>query len=321
MTRLVCRDVPAEEGDKLAKALLRQFSPDSLIQAASNRSGAGFVDTLATELYLNLSSQLSVQDWKTVASVLARPGKKAVSEKTWERFLEIFRKKLPPTAALGLSEVLADVVGTDCEPAAVLSFNAEPLLFALINAVTWERATNAGRKLPAKGANREFFDVVTRSISGRKVDRVPFVFCHGVLPVPGQKAVAGMTALDKLVFSESDYLQLANNAYSWQASAFLDACSSRRVLFLGVSLSDPNMRRWLSWTHSNRLRELAIINDGYHGPSTFHYWLRKRPSSIEEMRWIEASVQHFGIRLVWLDDWDQAPVTLRRMLRLRTGSR
>ena len=308
-----------DRAQALAATLLRMFNPDALLQAAANRSenAAVFVDTLSAELYSELHGRLRAEEWRLVAGVLARPGKKAVPDDTWKQFLYLFRSKLPRVNALEIAEVLADVLGTDRQPSAVLSFNAEVLLFALVNAATWERATDGGRRRPVKGANREYFDLVTRSISGRKMDRVPYILCHGVLPVPDQKRISPMVAVDKLVFSESDYLQLANNAFSWQASAFLDACTSRRVVFLGVSLSDPNMRRWLSWTHRNRVRELAAMS-GYQGPSTFHFWLRTAPDDKAEQAWIEAAVQHLGVRVVWLDDWDDSAQTIRAMLRLQS---
>ena len=90
-------------------------------------------------------------------------------------------------------------------------------------------------------------DLVTHSISHKKSDRIPFYFCHGLVPVPGQPRRRGsLQSIDKLVFSEAEYLQLANSSYSWQSTVFLDVCASKSVVFIGVSLSDSNMRRWLS---------------------------------------------------------------------------
>lgn len=53
----------------LSTALRRRFSPDALIEAAADRFGLepeDFVSTLAKELYTDLRTSLSVDEWKTV---------------------------------------------------------------------------------------------------------------------------------------------------------------------------------------------------------------------------------------------------------------
>lgn len=215
------------------------------------------------------------------------------------------------TSALDIAAVLTSVLGTEMTPAAILSFNAEPLLFALVNALTSERAMADGP--PRAGQDRQWFDLITRSISNRQAGRVPYILCHGMLPVPTRHPIATMASVDKLVFSEGDYLQLANSAYSWQSSAFLDVAGSRRVVFVGVSFSDPNMRRWLSWQQENRAREIAAIGEGRHS-STPHLWLRVAPTERAEIGWIEAAVQHLGVRVVWMDNWSETGRVLKSLL-------
>jgi len=90
-------------------------------------------------------------------------------------------------------------------------------------------------------------------------------------------------------------------------------CSSRSVVFIGLSLSDPNMRRWLSWIYANRIQELK--ERGLRPvSSTSHFWINKRPTSIDERRWIESSVAHLGVRLVWLNSWVEVEDALRSLL-------
>jgi hypothetical protein len=169
---------------------------------------------------------------------------------------------------------------------------------------------------PSKGEMRQYLDIVNRSVSVRRVGRVPYIFCHGLLPVPGAQLTRPyMPSLDKLVFAEASYLKLANLSFSWQSSAFLDVCGFWRTVFVGVSLSDPNMRRWLGWLHSNRTSELRE-SGGYEGASTYHLWIRKAPSDEDEKRWIESTVAHLGVRLVWVREWTEAGDALAKMLGL-----
>ena len=90
---------------------------------------------------------------------------------------------------------------------------------------------------------------------------------------------------------------------------------SQRVIFVGVSLTDPNMRKWLSWIHQNRLAEYnelgVTVKD-----STQHYWIKTLPKTKEEEIWFESVVAHLGVRIIWINNWDEAGTALLKMLGL-----
>ncbi len=322
VTRLVARDVSESRAQELAERLLSQFNPDSLIQGAYDRlalPAPEFVRILSEELYRDLRRRLTDPEWRLFSRAFSayRPAHLSLSD--WRVFLAQSAVHLGSTTGWSLACILARVIGTDLAPAAILSFNAEPMLFTLTTAMLVERDVREGAMEPLKGEMQQHLDLVNRSIAVRRVDRVPYLFCHGLLPVPDAKiARSHMQAVDKLVFSEATYLDLANLSFSWQSSAFLDVCASRRTVFVGVSLSDPNMRRWLGWLHSNRTAELTETST-YDGPATYHAWIRKTPPSDQEKRWIESSVAHLGIRLIWINDWTEVGPTLSRMLGLEPG--
>lgn len=198
----------------------------------------------------------------------------------------------------------------DRAPSAIISFNAEPLLYTLINAVAAERhKTISSKKGSLKGLSK-VVDRVTRLVSYREPGRIPYFFCHGLLPFPkASTRFKKDTDLGKLVFSESEYLALANTSFAWQSSAFLDVALFRQIVFLGVSLSDQNMRRWLAWIHAARTKELTRL--GGSGPSTTHYWITKHASTQAEERWVESCVAHLGVRVVWLSAWNELGPCLR----------
>ena len=50
--------------------------------------------------------------------------------------------------------------------------------------------------------------------------------------------------------------------------------------------------------------------------ATEHFWIRKKPNTIQEKIWLEESVAHLGVRLVWIDEWNQTGKVLKRMLGL-----
>jgi SIR2-like domain len=316
VARLLNSVTPSVDSEQLAQHLLREFSPDAVIQAARTLSAGdddSFIQLLTDTLYENLRSSISNGDWAVISRILARQGKRGISGEDWRAFLTCFGDNLPKTTALQIANVLVPLLGTKRQPAAILSFNAETMLFALLNALTWARDTKLGTISPTHGQNRELLTPVTRGISPRSAARVAYIFCHGVVPVPSQRRIASFISTDKLVFSEASYLHLASNTFSWQSSSFLDVCTSKTVIFIGVSLADPNMRRWLSWIHENRMREIrATTSVG--SIKGKHFWIRTRPAKVELLPWLEASVELLGVRIVWIDDWSEVGEALSAML-------
>lgn len=301
-------------GARLIESLPTTFGLDALIQAGRDRLGLDsekFAELLSEQLYAGVRNQLSPKEWRVFSRALSVYYPGDLTPDIWQDFQKIVESRFGSVSALSLARSIANIIGTDSEPAAILSFNAEPLLYALINALTsTSAALLSGRPSGAKA--KAVLDRVTRSVSNRNARRLPFVFCHGLLPVEA-KRLGKSAAVDKLVFSETDYLQIANSGFSWQSSVFFDSCISRSVVFVGLSFSDPNLRRWLGIMHQNRLSELAIMGENV-SDSAPHYWLRKGSASPDERRWIESAVAHLGVRLVWLDDWGQSGLAIERML-------
>jgi hypothetical protein len=315
---LVAEDKSVHDAPGTARELLSRYSPDALVQAARDRLKLGdseFAELLAEVLYRRFRSMLSTSEWKVVARVLNARGPAQGHSRTWADFHQIHETYLSGLTASVLAKFVAALIGSSYAPSAILSFNAEPLLYALIN-YKLRTASDLGRTSGqyVRGELAQPLDLVTRSIADRRPGRIPYIFCHGLLPIPGLPPnVKSLESLDKIVFSESDYLQLANSSFSWQSSSFLDLSSSRRVLFVGVSLSDANMRRWLSWVHSNRNTELSRLKS-YSGASTPHLWLTTRSGNAAEDGWMESAVSHLGVRIIWLNAWREVSAVLRRLL-------
>jgi len=306
--RLVSRDVGPAAVDQLAR-LQARYSPDAFIRAAIDRlhlTEDDFATVLVEDLYQDARTVLSPADWNDFVKILdCRHLGRATLER-WKRFHSLVTATFPTLSALPMAATVAEVLGTRMAPAAILSFNAEPLFAALINA---HYVLSRGKvTLPDK------LTYVTHVTTDRRPERVPYIFCHGLLPVPGDNRHT-LSSVDKLVFSESAYLQLANSAFSWQSATFLQYATSHSILFVGLSLSDPNIRRWLAWVHGVRVAELTEVGAPLPA-STVHYWLARDPGNSNERLWTEALVSHLGIRLIWVRDHADIGVTFRSMLSL-----
>jgi hypothetical protein len=305
---LVAQDIGQDKANDIMPRLSSGFGLDALIQAARDRlrlTSDEFAQLLSDRLYADVKGKLTNTEWKKFRRGLAAFYAGDMSPKMWREFETTMRSHFPCVSAIDLASVVVDSVADGFGPAAILSFNAEPLMYALINA----RASVSEPHSPKAPLDR-----ITRSLSNRSSGRIPYVFCHGLLPIEGHPS-ADWHAIDKLVFSETDYLQVANSGFTWQSSTFFEACMSRSVVFIGLSFSDSNLRRWLGIMHQNRLRELQSIGHSAVA-SAPHYWFRTIPKTTEEKAWIEAAVAHLGVRLVWLKNWAEAGPALRSMVGL-----
>jgi len=303
--RLAQLDVEPPSATAL-KTLQSIYSPDALIQASMDRlemSDQQFAEVLAKELFSDLVAELEPRRGiELVGRALTARTLNALPRSRWQAFIDLLTLVFPRMTALPLSRTMARLLQGASGPSSILSFNAEPLFPALINA---HLATSRGTR------ECDVIDYVVHATSSRRADRVPYYFCHGLLPVPFARS-RGLNSVDKLVFQESSYLQLANTAFSWQSASFLQAAAGNSIVFIGVSLTDPNMRRWLAWVHSTRVGELTAVGD-LASASTPHYWIAKLPEDKPTQRWTESLVAHLGVRLVWVSDYSDIVPALDAM--------
>jgi hypothetical protein len=305
---LIEKDAGADTAKAIMPNLINNFGLDALVQAARERlhlPSEAFAQLLSDQLYSGIRQKLTTADWDHFRKGMSSFHLGHMTPTMWRKFSVIMSTHFPSVSAIQLADTVVASKNSGLGPVAILSFNAEPLLYALINAKISVTRTRANMSKPVLSR-------VTRSLSTRSFDRISYVFCHGLLPIEGHP-FSDWHSIDKLVFSETDYLQVANSGFSWQSSTFFETCMSRSAVFVGLSFSDPNLRRWLGIMHQNRLRELQSIgqNDVSSAP---HYWFRTIPKTAEEKSWIEAAVAHLGVRLVWLPSWGELGPSLRRML-------
>ncbi|MGD1820454.1 MAG: SIR2 family protein [Pleomorphochaeta sp.] len=301
---LINLDLKDEKASKeLATTLLNLYSPDSIIEAAFNKNSLSTED-LSNTLYNNIRTVTTNEEWNTIKKIFLNSNPGDHTDNIWDSFEKIINEKTPNLTALILSDIVTDLIGSDIAPKSILSFNAEPLFFTLLNLYSRKKLNNS----------KKYFDSIIGNISSISNKRIPYIFCHGLLPIPGSKRKNSFFP-GKLVFSETEYLKLANTSYSWQSTQFLHACSSHHIIFIGLSLSDSNIRRWLTWVHDNRIKEISELTSDKK-ESTVHYWININPENTNEKRWIENIVSHLGIRLIWIDKWEECREVFKILLNI-----
>lgn len=304
--KLIVNNCSAEEVIAIEKYKKLGFSPDAMIQAVKNHlksSDDDFLKMLSEEVFLPIKTRLNSTEWQTFIKIHEANNVSSKTKEEWEIFHKVILKCFKSTTANYIAQAIVDSIEKDIAPKSILSFNGEAILLSLLNYYFYTKTNSKKLK----------FDRVVNSISMRDSNRIPYIHCHGVIPINNVPIRKGRKASDKLVFSEDSYLQLANNVFSWQANSFINNCINSKMVFIGVSLTDSNMRRWLSWIHANKTQELAVNKIEY-TDATEHFWICVKPNSKQEMLWIEESVAHLGIRLVWINNWNQVGTVLRKML-------
>ena len=302
-------DIYPDITDEAKTEILNSFDLDTLIQAACNIKGeSSFADWLSEKLYSKLKNQIPSNDWGKLCKILTAHIANIYKDKDWNTFIKYRDTLFKQTTAYSLAKVLVDSYGSTLSPSAILSFNAEPLLYSLINSFIREKAI--GKKF--KGCCPELLELHTLSALPSQRGRIPYYYCHGALLdwiSPKKRFI--YNAKSKLVFSENQYLSLSNSVYSWQSTIFLNACVNSVVVFIGVSLSDSNMRKWLNCVQIERNKDIGNITN-----STKHFWITKIPQNKETMDWMEASVLHLGVRIIWIEEWNQTSDVLKKIIGL-----
>lgn len=286
--------------------LQSKFSPDTLIQAAWAMSGnEDFSQLLSDILYRNLKSKINIKQWDRFRKLFTITHSTFGSDDAWKEFIKISNTLFSQTTAYNIAKLIADSNGTLFAPKSILSFNAEPLLYSLINAFVRQKYIETGQT----HHRHDMLQLMTKSTSSYSNEKIPYYFCHGaLLNNIATKYKKEYDAESKMVFSEAQYLNMANN-YSWQSISFLDACLKSTVIFVGVSLTDSNMRKWLNSIQKERSLDIAMPVD-----STQHFWIEREPQNKESMDWMEASVHHLGVRIVWIKDWKETASVISKMI-------
>lgn len=120
---------------------------------------------------------------------------------------------------------------------------------------------------------------------------------HGLLPYDRYKETK---FTDSLIFNESEYYYLYNNPYSWNISKQLHDFKFNACLFIGISLTDPDMKRLL---------ELA---KNY---MKFNFIFLKKEEGYSETVYRDLTSYFFTFDLIviWIDDYSDIGKYLEKL--------
>jgi TIR domain/SIR2-like domain len=145
--------------------------------------------------------------------------------------------------------------------------------------------------------NKPIFSEAVRHSS----DELPIYHVHGYLPRGGP-----VPEETELVFSEDAYHDQFIDPFSWSNLIQLNKLTQNTCLFIGISLTDPNMRRLLdvAW-RKNPDRTMG------------HYIVKRLPRSektptLENVLRLleEQDANALGLQVIWTEEFDELPQVL-----------
>jgi hypothetical protein len=189
--------------------------------------------------------------------------------------------------------------------ASIVTLNADDLL---------ERATLAmvsGRRLgsrfwtwPVRPVARSTHSIV----QGATSEPIRIYHIHGYLPSWKQDSLGGDFAY-MLVFTDSQYWSTGAAAAAFANRVMLSALSESRCIFIGLSMTDINLLRWLALRTLERDRDASEFGlpEGRQSENDINRWFRRhfwiRPKSDDPTGFLSDFLKVRGINSVEIKAW------------------
>jgi len=291
------------------------FSYDSWIQACLNRHIADgfkiekFHKILENEIYKDLFLQAEKDGIKSLLKeFLCNP---KLGKNHRKKIISFFERHYLNTTLMQIVDVLTNNPNDYKLPGSIISFNADTLLYSLLMVYNDEKYSSL-KTIHAK----EPYKMMLKSYHDWG-DKIPIFHLHGSLfpEVPVKKGkTQKQDGRDNLIFLESSYSKVAGSMFTWAQTNFLYYALNTKIIFLGLSMSDPNIRKWLNWTAENINADLSSYKKT-DIKSTQHIWLKPRPCNKNIQSFLQDSLAHLGVKMGWIDNYDQVKDSLLNIMK------
>lgn len=290
------------------------FSLDSWIQGCFNKfksegkSIEEFNELLESCLYADLIALADKSNLKKELILMFESPKKLKRKKVFA-LCDFFEQHFKDKTLLQIVRALVNADSKSKLPSAIITFNADSLLHSLIIIfnIKYQFERTGEYQFPA-----EVFRKVTRTFQNWS-DCIPIFHLHGSISPTTDTTDNLKDSRDSLIFLESSYNDVASSMYSWAQSTFLYSATNSKLVFIGLSMSDPNIRRWLSWTNQAYIRELNNVTKGQ-AVSLPHLWIKTKSKSNEIQEFLDVSLRHMGVKIGLIPDYGSIEKTLRLIM-------
>ncbi len=147
------------------------------------------------------------------------------------------------------------------------------------------------------------------------IDKLNVYHVHGFLP----SDISNISNEPNLVFSEEDYHRVYRDSFSWSNLAQLSALRENTCIFIGCSLTDPNLRRLLDAAarRDENPRHYAFLRKNKISDKRNGEMVNK--DILELYQKIDDNIQtayykKLGLNIIWIDEFDEIPDILNSFL-------
>ena len=157
-------------------------------------------------------------------------------------------------------------------------------------------------------------------------DELPVYHVHGFLP----KNRSSYDGLDgsTLVFSEEGYHQIYSEAYHWSNLVQLNSFRENNCLMVGLSMTDPNLRRLLDISSKNieRSKHFSFMKRLSSDDFCYEKVNGKNRKAIDNVETAEKFLdrhhtlneelmKELGVTIIWYESYDEIPQIIEQVLR------
>lgn len=290
------------------------FSLDSWIQGCFNKfisdgkSIDDFNDLLETCLYSELLDKAEVDGVKSDLVLMFESPKK-LKRKNLFNLCKFFEDNYGNTTLMQIVRALLDLDENSKLPSAIITFNADSLLHSLIVIFSIKKHFDRTSKYQLP---KELYRKVTRTFQSWS-ESIPIFHLHGSISPTIAISNKALDSRDNLIFLESSYNEVASSMHSWAQSTFLYYAQNSKLVFLGLSMSDPNIRRWLSWTNQSYLAELNYVTKGK-AISLPHLWIKTKSNQDDIQEFMDISLRHMGVKIGIIEDYSKIEEILKKIM-------
>jgi hypothetical protein len=167
--------------------------------------------------------------------------------------------------------------------------------------------------------NRMKYRSIYRDFDLPKKSEMPIYHVHGFLPQDTE--LIGNMNNGHLVFTQDEYHKLYYDHYHWANLVQLNFLKEKSCIFVGLSMTDPNLRRML---------DLAKPIDEDNNTERKHYAILQRDKlkikkkqglkkehleafEVSNQRVKELYFEDLGVNVIWFDNYEEIPSILKRI--------
>ena len=139
---------------------------------------------------------------------------------------------------------------------------------------------------------------------------------HGFLPsnhYNPRNAAKYHQGSEDIVFGDDEYWDMTASPTSLPNLVMLNALHDSHCIFIGLSMNDPNIARWLALRANEIKKSKKKSSASTKGLSKLlnrHYWFGSRPDEITTS-WLKSR----GVRTVEMSDWEDFPDTFNKIFK------